>query len=100
MSVVSVSPEMLGCTFFLKNIGRYLSTILDYISYQTTVISVPTSVRTSDIIHYVHIVTCRCISDAREQIGKHVPAKKNSWPTKGKGISIARQRAVNKFRQQ
>jgi hypothetical protein len=44
------------------------------------------------------IVTC--ISIAREQLGKHVPAKKNSWPTIGKGLSIARQRAVNKFRQQ
>jgi hypothetical protein len=45
-----------------------------------------------------HIVTC--ISVAREQLGKHVPAKKNSWPTIGKLLFIARQRAVNKFRQQ
>jgi hypothetical protein len=37
-----------------------------------------------------YIVTC--ISVAREQLGKHVPAKKNSWPTIGKGLSIARQR--------
>jgi hypothetical protein len=40
------------------------------------------------------------ISVAREQLGKHVPAKKNSWPTIGKWLSIASQRAVNKFRQQ
>jgi hypothetical protein len=37
------------------------------------------------------------VSVAREQVGKHVPAKKNSWPTIGKGLSIARQRAVNEF---
>jgi hypothetical protein len=35
------------------------------------------------------------ISVAREQLGKHVPAKKNSWSTIGKGLSIARQRTVN-----
>jgi hypothetical protein len=34
------------------------------------------------------IVTCICV--AREQLGKHVPAKKNSWPTTGKGLSMAR----------
>jgi hypothetical protein len=34
---------------------------------------------------------------AKEQLRKHVPAKKNSWSTIGKGLSIARQRAVNKF---
>jgi hypothetical protein len=28
-----------------------------------------------------------------------VPAKKNSWPTISKGLSIARQWAVNKLRQ-
>jgi hypothetical protein len=44
------------------------------------------------------IVTC--ISVAREQLGTYVPPKKNSWPTIGKGLSIARQRAVNKFCQQ
>jgi hypothetical protein len=41
-----------------------------------------------------------CISVAREQLSKHVPAKKYSWPTTGKGISIAKQRAVIKFHQQ
>jgi hypothetical protein len=30
---------------------------------------------------------------AREQLGKQVPAKKNSWPTIGKVLSIARQRS-------
>jgi hypothetical protein len=45
-----------------------------------------------------YIVTC--ISVAREQLGKYVAAKKNSWPTIGKGLSIARQLPVNKFRQQ
>jgi hypothetical protein len=45
-----------------------------------------------------YIVTC--ISVASEQLGKHVPENKNSWQTIGKGLSIARQRAVNKFRQQ
>jgi hypothetical protein len=39
-------------------------------------------------------------SIGREQLGKHVPAKKNSWPTIGKEISIARQRAVNMFHQE
>jgi hypothetical protein len=37
----------------------------------------------------LHTVTC--IAVAREQLGKHVPAKKKSWPTTGKGLSIARQ---------
>jgi hypothetical protein len=41
--------------------------------------------------------TVTYISIAREQLGKHVPVKKNSWPTIGK---VARQRAVNKFQQQ
>jgi hypothetical protein len=36
-----------------------------------------------------------CISVVREQLGKHVPTKKNSWPTIGEGLSIVRQRAVN-----
>jgi hypothetical protein len=44
---------------------------------------------------YIYIVTC--ISVAREQLGKHLPAKKNCWPTIGKVLSIDRQRAVNKF---
>jgi hypothetical protein len=48
-------------------------------------------------LFYEYIVTC--ISVAREQVGTHVPAKKNFWSTIGKGLSIARQRAVNKFRQ-
>jgi hypothetical protein len=33
-----------------------------------------------------NIVTC--ISVARKQLGKHVPVKKNSWPTTRKGLSI------------
>jgi hypothetical protein len=37
------------------------------------------------------------MSVAREPVGKHVPAKKNSWRTIGKGLSIARQRAVTSF---
>jgi hypothetical protein len=37
----------------------------------------------------IHIVTF--ISVAREQLGKHIPVKKNSWPAIGKGLSIARQ---------
>jgi hypothetical protein len=41
--------------------------------------------------------TVTCVSVAREQIGKHVTAKINSLPPTGKGISIARQLAVNKF---
>jgi hypothetical protein len=41
------------------------------------------------------IVTC--ISVTREQLGKHVPVKKNSWPTIGKEISIARQRTGKLF---
>jgi hypothetical protein len=35
------------------------------------------------------------ISVARKQLGKHVPAKKNSWPTIGKGLSIASKGPVN-----
>jgi hypothetical protein len=45
-----------------------------------------------------YIVTC--ISVARKQLGKHILVKKNSWPKIDKGLSIAKQRAVNKFRQQ
>jgi hypothetical protein len=40
---------------------------------------------------HLHIVTC--ISVAREQQGKHIAAKKNSWPKTGKGLSIVKQRA-------
>jgi hypothetical protein len=29
-----------------------------------------------------------CISIAREQLGKHIPAKKNSWQTIGKGFPL------------
>jgi hypothetical protein len=42
-----------------------------------------------------NIVTC--ISVAREQLAKHVPAKKNSWPAIGKGLSIARQRTCKQL---
>jgi hypothetical protein len=48
---------------------------------------------------YLHFIIVTCISVAREELGKHVPEKKNSWPTRGKGLSIARQRAVNKLLQ-
>jgi hypothetical protein len=44
--------------------------------------------------------TVTCIFVATEQLDKHVPAKKNSSPTTGKGPFIARQRAVNKSHQQ
>jgi hypothetical protein len=46
-----------------------------------------------------HMYVVTCIFVAWEQLGKHVPVKKNSWPTIGKGLSIARQREVNKFSQ-
>jgi hypothetical protein len=55
---------------------------------------------------YLHVITIplkyivTCISVAREQLGKQVQPKKHSWPVIGKGTSIARQRAVNKFPQQ
>jgi hypothetical protein len=45
------------------------------------------------VFGYINIVTC--ISFAREQLGKHVPAKKNSWPKIDKGLSVTRQRSVN-----
>jgi hypothetical protein len=39
---------------------------------------------------YISIVTC--ISVAREQLGKHLPAKTNSWSEVDKELSVARQR--------
>jgi hypothetical protein len=50
------------------------------------------------VVLYVRTVVT-CVSVAKEQLGKHVSAKKNSWPTLGKGFSIVRQRTENKFRQ-
>jgi hypothetical protein len=44
---------------------------------------------------HLNIVTC--ISVVREKLGKNAPEEKNSWPTIGKGIPIARQRAVTSF---
>jgi hypothetical protein len=41
---------------------------------------------------YVTINIITCMSVAREQLGKHVPERKNSWPTTGKELSIAKQR--------
>jgi hypothetical protein len=40
-----------------------------------------------------NIVTC--ISVAREQLGKHVPAKTNSWPTIGKVFPILGNEILN-----
>jgi hypothetical protein len=52
------------------------------------------------IVVVVVVVVVTFIFVAREQLGKDAPAKKNSWPTIRNGLSIARQRAVNKFHQQ
>jgi hypothetical protein len=39
--------------------------------------------------------TVACISVAREQLDKHIPAKTNSWPTIGKAFPLLGNEIVN-----
>jgi hypothetical protein len=50
---------------------------------------------TTILIFLKHIATC--ISVAREELRKYVLAKKNPWPTIGKGPPIARQQTCKNF---
>jgi hypothetical protein len=36
-----------------------------------------------------------CIPIAKEQLGKHIPANTNSWPTKGKVFQLLGNKTVN-----
>jgi hypothetical protein len=59
-------------------------------SYLGQLLVETSNITTFTRLSVVYAVTC--ITVAREQLSKHVLAKKISWPTIGKGLSIARQR--------